>query len=240
MAYTRYFVASELARDREVLELGCGAGIGLGMLARNAKSIIGGDLDASLLAKARREYAEQPLVRLTVQRLPFGNHSFDVVLFLEGSYYVDDISEAVLEIRRVLRDGGVALFVNANPDRPDFIESPSATRYLSGRDFKKLLGPLGFSTSIEGAFRVQRTGLAHRLKIGVRKVLKRLGLVPTTLRGRVRLKRLAGAKLVPLPTRLYPDFAAVEPRFPLADGNSSEFKVIYVTAKLMSSSPPTG
>lgn len=43
--YTRYRFASEFCKDKDVLEVACGAGLGLGYLARFAKRVVGGDYD---------------------------------------------------------------------------------------------------------------------------------------------------------------------------------------------------
>lgn len=42
--YARYRFASELCDDKEVLEVACGSGQGLGYLAKKAKRVVGGDI----------------------------------------------------------------------------------------------------------------------------------------------------------------------------------------------------
>src|SRR5688500_5156333 len=63
MAVTRYRLAAELAEGRDVLEVACGSGMGLGMLAQRARSVIGGDFDPALVEVARRQYGERVDVR---------------------------------------------------------------------------------------------------------------------------------------------------------------------------------
>jgi len=54
--YQRYHFARQFAKDKEVLEVACGSGIGLGYLAKVAKSVVGGDVDKKNVALARENY----------------------------------------------------------------------------------------------------------------------------------------------------------------------------------------
>jgi len=51
--YTRYYFAAEFCSGKEVLEVACGAGIGLGYMARRAKKIVGGDYDEKIVQIAK-------------------------------------------------------------------------------------------------------------------------------------------------------------------------------------------
>ena len=229
MLYTRYAVAAEAARGRRTLELGCAAGQGLGLLRANATQVTGADYSPVLLRSGRRHYGDRvPLVRLTAERLPFRDRSFDLVLFFEATYYVPDMDRALDEIARVLAPGGLVMFVNANPERPDFIASPHSTHYHTADEFRAALQRRGMAVRTEGAFPVgpARSSALSRL---ARNTLNALGLVPKTLRGRARLKRLLYGRLPEVPAELPPDFAALEPRVAVAPGPVRDFKVIYVT-----------
>ena len=63
-----------------------------------------------------------------------------------------------------------------------------------------------------------------------RRTLQTLGLVPSTLRGRARLKGLVFRGLTALPPELPPGFSPVEPREAQTSGPVRAFKVLYVTA----------
>jgi hypothetical protein len=53
-------------------------------------------------------------------------------------------------------------------------------------------------------------------------------LVPTTLRGRARLKRMVYRKLTKVPAELAPGFSEAAQLTPLGTGPQSGFKVLYV------------
>lgn len=237
MMYTRYQVATDLASGKRVLEIGCGAGQGFGLLGREAKVLVGGDVSLALLRSGQRYYQGRfPFAQLSAEALPFRDAAFDLILFFEASYYVPDMQSAFGEIARVLDDGGTVLFVNANPERPDFIRSPHTVHYHTAEEFRAVLGGLGFAVTVESAFPIgptdrDRSLLPARIVVLVRRLLEALRLVPRTLRGRARLKRLVYGKLHELPGELPEGFAPAAPRTRVNSGPVRAFKVIYVLAR---------
>jgi SAM-dependent methyltransferase len=239
MVYTRYAVAAELARGRRTLEIGCASGIGLGLLLIGAKLVVGGDVHLPMLQTAREHYATRvPLAALSATDLPFRDRSFDFVLFMEATYYVRDFKKALDEIGRVLDEDGALLFVNANPERPDFIRSPHGERYHSAREFRQLLENCGYQVETSGAFAVAGTSdpgqmkrIARRAMPTARRVAEALNLIPRTLQGRARIKRLLFGKLRTLPRELPPDFAPREALTPIGAVPAISHKVIYIVAR---------
>src|SRR6185503_17523253 len=106
MMYTRYALGAQMAAGKRVLELGCGAGQGFGLIGKTAKSVVGGDYSFPLLRSGHQHYGKRfPFVRLSADLLPFVNSSFDLVLFFEASYYVPRMGDSFREIGRVLSPG---------------------------------------------------------------------------------------------------------------------------------------
>lgn len=239
MLYTRYAVAAELARGRRTLEIGCASGIGLGLLLRGAELVVGGDVHLPMLQTARAQYGTRvPLTALSATDLPFRDRSFDFVLFMEASYYVRDFNKALAEIGRVLGLDGVLLFVNANPERPDFIRSPHSEYYHSAREFRQLLENSGYEVETSGAFAIadiSNRGLFKRIADRVLPIARRVGeslnLIPTTLRSRARIKRLLFGKLRTIPRELPRDFAPRGVLTPLKTVTADGHKVIYIVAR---------
>ncbi|MFN8650403.1 MAG: class I SAM-dependent methyltransferase [Gemmatimonadales bacterium] len=232
MMYTRYAMAARASRGRRVLELGCGAGLGLGLMARDARLAVGGDYSAALLRSGTRHYGGRvPFARLSAEALPFPAHSFDVVCFFEATYYIPDMEKAFDEIARILAPGGEVLFVNANPERPDFVRSPFSVRYHTAAEFRAALERRGFRVSTSAAFPVQDQGKPSLLGTVLpvaRRILERLHLVPTTLEGRARLKRILFGKLRQIPPEVAPDFAPEVIPVETGPGPVRNYKVIYV------------
>lgn len=236
MIYTRYRTAAELCAGKRVLELACGGGNGLGLVGSRARSLVGGDYSPVLIRAAKAHYRSQfPLLRLSAEQLPFRNCAFEVVLFFEASYYVPDMEAALDEVARVLAADASVLFVNANPERPDFIRSPHSVHYHTADEFRTALEQRGFAVTTEGAFPVDPPAEGLKARVlglvvsAARRLLEGLGLVPRTLRGRARLKRLVyGSSLPTVPAELLRGFAAVARRTPISAGPVRDYKVIYV------------
>ncbi|MBA2689170.1 MAG: class I SAM-dependent methyltransferase, partial [Gemmatimonadaceae bacterium] len=123
--YTRYYWAGDLVRGGDVLEVGCGAGQGLGYLASLARTVVGGDVSATILNIARKHYGERiPLEQFDAEHIPFADGSFDALIIFEAIYYLKDAAPFLREAHRVLRPGGRLLITTANKDLFDFTPSP--------------------------------------------------------------------------------------------------------------------
>ena len=233
MLYTRYTFAATLAEGRDVLEVACGGGPGLGYLAQRARRVVGGDCTASLLVQAARHYQGRiPLVRFDAQGLPFRAASFDAVLLYEALYYLAEPGQFVREAARVLRRPGRVIISTVNREWSDFIPSALSTRYFSGRELVSLLGQQGFETTLYGAFPVTRASAKHRAVSMIRRTAAQLHLVPPTMKGKELLKRLFLGRLVVFPAEVA---AAMAPYgLPVrldADAPIRDFKVLFAVGQ---------
>ncbi len=191
MLRTRYAFAAEHCRGRDVLEVACGAGQGLGLLAKTAARVVGGDYTERLLVLAKEHYGSRiPLVRLDGQQLPFGEATFDVVLLYEAVYYLPDAALFLDECRRVLRPGGLVVLCTANKNVADFNPSPFHRRYFSGPELIELFQRHRFDPVLLGAFPVVQETARDRVVSAIKQAAVALHLVPKTMRGKALLKRL--------------------------------------------------
>ncbi|HET7189474.1 MAG TPA: methyltransferase domain-containing protein [Gemmatimonadaceae bacterium] len=115
--------ALRLPQGGRVLEVGCGRGVALPVLAERLRpaSLVGVDVDRSLVEVARqrvvRTGTRAEVQVADVRALPFEDGSFDLVIDFGTCYHVSGgvagRSTALREIGRVLRAGG--LFVHETP-----------------------------------------------------------------------------------------------------------------------------
>ncbi len=93
---------------RRALEVGCGRGEALALLARTfgAADAVGLDLDLRMLALARRRHPEARLVLADAARMPFRDGAFDAVFDFGALHIVAEWRRALDEVRRVLTPGG--------------------------------------------------------------------------------------------------------------------------------------
>ncbi len=98
----------ELERARAVLDLGCGNGQYTAELASMGLArLVGCDLSADMLARARERCPAVPFVQGDAARPPFRASSFDLVLCSHVLPFVSDIAAAVAAIAATLKPGGV-------------------------------------------------------------------------------------------------------------------------------------
>jgi SAM-dependent methyltransferase len=90
-----------------LLDVGCGTGHHLARYRRLGFAVVGVDGSAEMLALARVANPGVPLQRADLQKLPFPDAAFDVVLSIEVLRYLPDPAPALREMARVLRPGGV-------------------------------------------------------------------------------------------------------------------------------------
>jgi len=239
MIQTRYLEAARLAEGRRVLEVACGPGRGLGLIARRARVAVGTDLTHRLVHQAKDHYRDRlPVLQCDAQALPFVDASFDVAVMFEAIYYLADPEAFIEECRRVLAPGGTLLLSTANREWAGFTSSAMATRYLSASDLRAMLGRHDFAPTVLGAFPASEAeaGLTNRLVSFVRRTSIALGMVPTTLHGRELLKRLFYGPL----SALGPEIgeADADPVFlePVATtGAVTNYKVLFAVGQLAGS-----
>jgi len=103
------------ARDRDVLELGCGAAQWSIELAREGARVIALDVSHAQLAHARRATPALPLVQASGEQLPFAASSFDVVFCDHGALSFCDPDVSIAECSRLLRPNGLLAFCCTHP-----------------------------------------------------------------------------------------------------------------------------
>jgi predicted TPR repeat methyltransferase len=127
----------------DVLDLGCGTGLIGVALATNVKQLVGVDLSAKMLDKARARKLYSRLEHCGLQELIMGEAaaSYDAVTAADVLVYCGRLNSLFAEARRILRPGGgFAFSIEALDDlpaaadggaRPDFKLLPSG-RFAHG------------------------------------------------------------------------------------------------------------
>ncbi len=98
--------------NQRLLEVGCGMGTDLLQFARGGARVTGVDLTPRSIETSRRHlelYGQGGDFALTdAEKLPFADETFDVAYSNGVLHHTPDTAEAVREIHRVLRPGGLA------------------------------------------------------------------------------------------------------------------------------------
>lgn len=143
-------------KGKDVLDVGCGAGVEVVRFARAGARVTGVDIAQSAITLARQNLEQQGLTaRLDVadgEHLPYADASFDLVFAHGVVQYTGDDRAMVAEIHRVLRPGGLAVFQGYNriswlhalskvmKTPLEHEDAPVLKRYSAG-EFRALLSP---------------------------------------------------------------------------------------------------
>lgn len=234
---TRYAWALGHSHGRDVLEVACGTGPGLGLIAAQARSLMAGDISDEILAKARAHYGSRiDIRRMDAMALPFADQSLDVVIIFEALYYVPDASRFVAECARVLRPGGKVLVSNANKDLYDFNASPHSHVYHGVVELERLFAAANFRTEFWGDVAVSAVSWRQKLLRPIKTLVVSLGLMPKSMAGKKLLKRLFFGQMQAFPREILaspPPSAERLARLP-AGVADRQHKVVLCAATLQS------
>ena len=232
----RYYWAGDYCVGKDVLEVACGTGQGVGYLGGLASSFVAGDFSDTILRIARNHYGERFEFRqFDAQRMPYADSSFDVVIIFEAIYYLPNLDQFFAECKRVLRPGGTLLIATANKDLYDFNPSPHSIRYLGVAEMNTELKRFGFACDFFGDTPVSAVSKRQRILRPVKMIASKLGLIPKTTGGKKFLKRLVFGGLVKMPAEITESTCRRTEPIPLArDVPDSGYKVIFCAANLSS------
>lgn len=109
ITFGRYHDFVDLKHNSLILDLGCGAGTYCKLLTKKGHSVIGIDYSFETLKKAKKIIDEEQvhLYQAEIYHLPFKDKTFDEVVCIGVFQYVAREKDAILEIARVLKNGGI-------------------------------------------------------------------------------------------------------------------------------------
>lgn len=114
-AYLLPTLLALLPPDKVVVDLGCGTGAMLPLLAGGAREVIGIDREEAMLEVARARIEGLPNARVErgfLDRLPLPEDSVDLALCVLVLHHIREIGPVFAELARVLRPGGRAVVVD--------------------------------------------------------------------------------------------------------------------------------
>lgn len=122
----RYAFARRFVAGRRVLDAACGEGYGAALLAAVAQTVVGVDIEASVVAAARVRYrtrANLSFAAASVTRLPLPDASVDVVVSFETIEHLPSAEQPrmLAEFARVLAPGGIVIV--SSPNRPEYSDA---------------------------------------------------------------------------------------------------------------------
>jgi len=156
--------------NARVLDLGCGGGHVTFAAAAHARAVVAYDLSPEMLDVVARAAGDRGLANVTtqqgvVERLPFPDASFDIVLSRFSAHHWSDLDAALREAARVLKPDGVVAFADSiSPGTPlldtwyqaiELLRDPSHVRSYSRAEWEEALARAGFAARTTSRHRVR-------------------------------------------------------------------------------------
>jgi SAM-dependent methyltransferase len=138
-----YLYARELARDRQVLDAGCGEGFGTVLLSETARRVTGIDYSADAVAAANAAYKRPNLEfrQLDVYKLPGLDLRFDLITNFQVIEHLPDPARFLTAVRAALKPDGVLMVTT--PNRLTSVsENPYHLREYTFDELRTLLAPI--------------------------------------------------------------------------------------------------
>ena len=149
-----------ISKSDTILDIGCGGGKTINILARIATQgkVYGVDLSEVSVAVSRKtnkkliKPGQIEILQASVASLPFPDDFFDLVTAVETYYFWPDLVDNLKEIRRVLKHGGSVALIN-EMYRDNRFEKRNAKwakivadNYHLPEEFRKFLKDAGYSS----------------------------------------------------------------------------------------------
>ncbi|WP_434636290.1 class I SAM-dependent methyltransferase [Klebsiella sp. I138] len=126
--------------DAHVLDMGCGAGHASFTAAGQVAKVTAYDLSSQMLEVVVQAARDKGLSNIATQQgyaetLPFTDASFDVVISRYSAHHWHDVGQALREVKRVLKPGGVMIIMDVmspgHPVRDIWLQTVEALRDTS-------------------------------------------------------------------------------------------------------------
>jgi len=136
----RYAWCARIVAGKDVLDIACGEGYGSAMLAAQAASVIGVDIDEGTVRHATAAYRDVKGLRFQrgdAAEIPLEDNSVDLVVSFETIEHHERHREMMSEIRRVLRPKGVVVISSPNRDVYSSMSGQHNEFHVRELDFKE-------------------------------------------------------------------------------------------------------
>ena len=148
--YQQVIKALPTGENLKILDVGCGDGVLVAMIARDPTARVTGiDTDADSLEAAKNRLAafgdRVQLVEASGYSLPFEDNAFNVVVAAEMIEHLQYIDGLLTEIKRVLKPGGLVIITTPvklfdKPEDPMHVQefTPIKLKHLLEKHFNKV------------------------------------------------------------------------------------------------------
>ena len=230
----RYSFSSKFTKNKDVLEIGCGPGLGSKLILENAKSYLGIDIDHDLINIAKQNNPKTEFIASNVVNFFSNNdNKYDFIIIYEAIYYIEDLQKLFLEIYDNLRNDGQLLICTANKNLLDFNPSPKTYIYpdiqsinLMCKNNFKIIGSYG-------GIKLDNVGIRQKILRPIKFLASKMSLIPKSMKNKKLLKKFFyGNRFVVMPKSIsYNSNIVSEINIIDKDITDTKHKVLYFLLK---------
>ena len=118
----KYFtqkISPFLQSSDKVIDIGCGSGLFLPIVARRCRKLVGVDISPEFIQDSRETIDRFELTNTHVclaksEELPFPDGEFDVILMVDAIHHIYHLAETISEMKRVLKPNGKLIIFEPN------------------------------------------------------------------------------------------------------------------------------
>jgi ubiquinone/menaquinone biosynthesis C-methylase UbiE len=139
----RYAFASQLVKDKVVLDIACGEGYGSCLLSKYANFVYGIDIDLNSINHASKKYPKNNLTYIhgSCLEIPIKSNTVDVVVSFETIEHLYEQEQMTIEFKRVLKQDG--LLIISSPEKEYYHKvdpnNPFHVKELFLQEFERLI-----------------------------------------------------------------------------------------------------
>ena len=162
----RYFFAKKFSNNKEILEIGCGFGLGFEYLYQNSNDYIGIDINQRQIDYAKKNYKnfKDKFLVLNYEEIEKLNKKFDLIVCLATVYYLD-INKFLNISKKLLKKKGKIIFDMSNKDIPGFdTKWDNQSRYYQVDELNIILKTKGFSANFYGSYIINNTKKIEKIR----------------------------------------------------------------------------
>ncbi len=166
-----YYVAQEMV-EGALLEIGCGEGRGVELLAPKVNSYTAVDKIEEVVSQLSAKYTNAKFIKANIPPLPFKDNSFDSVVSFQVIEHIKEDVTYLKEIYRILKPGGKALISTPNI-KMTLSRNPWHIREYTADELKKLCAAIFDGVEMKGIAGNEKVmGYYAQNKISVNKIMK--------------------------------------------------------------------
>ncbi|MER3495309.1 MAG: SAM-dependent methyltransferase [Mastigocladus sp. ERB_26_2] len=141
--------------DTKFFETGIGTGRIALPIVQRGYSYTGVDISEKMLAELHRKLEgishRLTTVKADATSLPFAGNSFDVALTVHVFHLISNWQQALAEIRRVLKSGGIYLYSHGNTDTNNIDENTNQDKFDFEQKLQAIMADYGYPLPRYGA-----------------------------------------------------------------------------------------